>query len=138
MTNQRGALWSRDPPSTNHSSPGDGDHVDDEDVADHGHQGDQHVADSQQDRHGARHLPAVSLFRLVILSTINNLHAMVFCHLCADLIEGLVRGAHQVELPCIVQAKLGQGGAKRGSDNIKVLCLCICGDFMFKGFKDFW
>ena len=63
---------------------------------------------------------------------------MVFCHLCADLIEGLVRGAHQVELPCIVQAKLGQGGAKRGSDNIKVLCLCICGDFMFKGFKDFW
>ena len=65
MTNQRGALWSRDPPSTNHSSPGDGDHVDDEDVADHGHQGDEHVADSQQDRHGARHLPAVRLFRLV-------------------------------------------------------------------------
>ena len=68
MTNQRGALWSRDPPSTNHSSPGDGDHVDDEDVADHGHQGDQHVADSQQDRHGARYLAAVILFRLVILS----------------------------------------------------------------------
>ena len=75
MTNQRGALWSRDPPSTNHSSPGDGDHVDDEDVADHGHQGDQHVADSQQDRHGARHLPAGIVFRLVIVSKINNLQA---------------------------------------------------------------
>ena len=75
MTNQRGAMWSRDPPSTNHSSPGDGDHVDDEDVADHGHQRDQHVADRQQDRHGARHLAPVILFRLVILSTINNLKA---------------------------------------------------------------
>ena len=50
---------------------------------------------------------------------------MVFCHLCADLIERLVRGAHQVELPSIVQAELGQGGAKRGSDNIIELYICI-------------
>ena len=49
----------------------------------------------------------------------------MFLHPCADLIEGLVRGAHEVELPSIVQAELGQGGPKRGSENIKELCIFV-------------
>ena len=65
----------------------------------------------------------------------------MFLHPCADLIEGLVRGAHQVELPSIVQAELGQGGPKRGSENIKELCIFVfveIQNFMFKGFKHLW